>query len=262
MSGPQLSFRNLSVSLSKRTIVRDVSADFPSSGLVALLGPNGAGKTTLVKAIVGLAPSSGRIEIGGEDAATLSPATRAQRIGYLPQGHVTHWPLPARDIVALGRYAHGSRDPSRLNEKDIAAVESAMEATGTVAFADRPVTELSGGERARIALARVLASETPVILADEPIASLDPHYQLSVMAVLKDMAGKGRLVIVVMHDLSLAWRYADRIIVMHQGGITSDGPAESTLTPELLKAVFGVSAEWIPHGDRTILATVAAVDAS
>jgi ABC-type cobalamin/Fe3+-siderophores transport system ATPase subunit len=154
-------------------------------------------------------PSTGAIHVGGDALSSLRLRERARRFAYLPQGHIVHWPLPARDIVALGRYPHGATDPARLTPKDAEAVLRAMQAVDVVEFSERRVTELSGGERSRVALARVLAVEAPVILADEPTASLDPRYQIDVMKNLRTAADKGVLVIVVTHDLGLAARFAD-----------------------------------------------------
>ena len=175
-----LTARGLGVRLAGRIVLKDVSLALSAGHLVALVGPNGAGKTTLLRAMAGLIPSEGEIEIGGHTLASLPLRERAKRFGYLPQGHVVHWPLPARDIVALGRYPHGATDPARLSPKDAEAVLRAMQAVDVMEFSDRRVTELSGGERSRVALARALAVEAPVILADEPTASLDPRHQIDV----------------------------------------------------------------------------------
>ncbi|MET0606964.1 MAG: ABC transporter ATP-binding protein [Beijerinckiaceae bacterium] len=251
MNAPFLSFRDVSVTLGGREIVQRATAHFAGAGLVALVGPNGAGKTTLIKALVGLLPSSGVIEIENVAAQHLTARERALRVGYLPQGQPIHWPLPAQDIVALGRYAHGAHDPSRLSDKDRKAVERAMASADAATFTGRRVTELSGGERARVALARVLATEAPIIFADEPIASLDPRHQLTVMALMKRLADQGRLVVVVLHDLRLAWRYADRAIVIHDGRIIADGPPQEALAPQVLDEAFGVSAAILSHEGRS-----------
>jgi len=168
--------QGVSVELSGRAVLRDISLALSPGHLVALVGPNGAGKTTLLRALAGLAPSSGAIVVRGDALSSLSLRERARRFAYLPQGHIVHWPLPARDIVALGRYPHGATDPARLSPGDAEAVQRAMRAADVVEFANRRVTELSGGERSRVALARVLAVEAPVILADEPTSSLDPRH--------------------------------------------------------------------------------------
>src|SRR5512136_578985 len=151
--------RDVNVTLAGRRVLRDVSLALSSGHLVALVGPNGAGKTTLLRALAGLVPSDGEIRVRGEALSSLPLRERARRFAYLPQGHLMHWPLPARDIVALGRYPHGATDPARLTPKDAEAVLRAMQAADVVDLGDRRVTELSGGERSRVALARVFAVE-------------------------------------------------------------------------------------------------------
>ncbi len=245
--------QSLSADLGGRRVLHDVSLSLQAVRLVALVGPNGAGKTTLLRALAGLAPSEGRVEIGGDDLASLDLRTRARRIGYLPQGHVVYWPLAVRDIVALGRFPHGANDPDRLSLADRAAIARAMEMTDVTVLADRPVTELSGGERARVALARVLTVEAPVIFADEPIASLDPRYRIDVMKVLRRAANDGALVIVVTHDLGLAARFADEVLVLESGRLVAQGAPTQTLTQELLASVFRVDAFRATHADATVL---------
>jgi iron complex transport system ATP-binding protein len=205
MSEPALlTAKGLGVRLAGRVVLTDVSLALEAGHLVALVGPNGAGKTTLLRSLAGLIPSEGEIEIGGERLSSLPLRERAKRFGYLPQGHVVHWPLPARDIVALGRYPHGATDPARLSPKDAEAVLRAMQAVDVMEFSDRRVTELSGGERSRVALARALAVEAPVILADEPTASLDPDNARRVMEALLELtAAEGSALLLVSHDLDL-----------------------------------------------------------
>ena len=248
-----LTAKNLGVTLSGRAILRDVSLGLQSKHLVALVGPNGAGKTTLLRALAGLQPSTGAISVGDDDLTKLSLRERARRFGYLPQGHVVHWPLEVTDVVALGRYPHGATDPARLSPADEAAVQRAMQATDVTGFAARRVTELSGGERSRVALARVLAVEAPIVLADEPTASLDPRYQLDVMKNLRDVADGGVLVIVVTHDLGLAARFADTVLVMSEGRLVAYDAPGKALSDEVMAEVFRVSAFRADYQNETVI---------
>jgi iron complex transport system ATP-binding protein len=248
-----LTAENLGVTLSGRTVLSDVSLSLSPGHLVALVGPNGAGKTTLLRALAGLVPSTGAVHIRGDALTSLPLRERARRFAYLPQGHVVHWPLPARDIVALGRFPHGVTDPARMTEKDIDAVSRAMQAADVVEFADRRVTELSGGERSRVALARVLAVEAPVILADEPIASLDPRHQIDVMKSLRTAADGGVLVIVVTHDLGLAARFADRVMVLSAGRLVSQGAAADALSEQVMHDVFRISAYRAEYRNESVI---------
>ena len=237
-----LELRDVSVSLGGRSIVHDVSLSLAPARLVALLGPNGAGKTTLLKAMAGLLPSRGTLSVGGHDLAGLGRRQRAQQIGYLPQGHQIHWPLSARDVVALGRFPHGLADPAQMNASHAAVVSAAMARTDTTRFADQAVMTLSGGERARVMLARVLAVEAGIVLADEPTASLDPRHQITVMQDLKAESRRGALVVAVTHDIALASRLADEIVLMHEGRIVAQGVPSKVLTDDILATVYGVRA--------------------
>ena len=234
--------QDVNVTLAARLVLNDVSLALSSRHLVALVGPNGAGKTTLLRALAGLVPSGGAIHVGGDPLSSLPLRERARRFAYLPQGHIVHWPLPARDIVALGRYPHGATDPARLTPRDTEAVLRAMQATDVVELQERRVTELSGGERSRVALARVLAVEAPVMLADEPTASLDPRHQIDVMKSLRAAADNGVLVIVVTHDLGLAARFADTVLVLSEGRLVSQGAPAEALSEQVMGDVFRISA--------------------
>ena len=250
---PMLAAQQLDVALSGRTVLHDVSLSLPSGQLVALVGPNGAGKTTLLRALAGLVPSTGTIEVGGDHLSSLSLRERAKRFGYLPQGHLVHWPLPAKDVVALGRYPHGATDPARLSPRDEQAVLRAMQATNVVEFSERPVTELSGGERSRVALARVLAVEAPVLLADEPTASLDPRYQIDVMINLRGAADRGVLVVVVTHDLGLAARFADTVLVLSGGRLVAQGKPAQALSEQVMADVFRISAYRADYRNEAVI---------
>jgi len=248
-----LTAQDVGVTLSGRTVLDGISLSLPPGQLVALVGPNGAGKTTLLRALAGLVPSTGSIEIGGDRLSSLALRERARRFGYLPQGHVVHRPLPARDVVALGRYPHGAIDPARLSPGDDQAVMRAMLATNVVEFAERPVTQLSGGERSRVALARVLAVEAPVVLADEPTASLDPRYQIDVMINLRSAADRGVLILVVTHDLGLAARFADIVLVLSGGRLVAQGKPEQALSDQIMADVFRISAYRAAYRDEAVI---------
>ncbi|HWV54777.1 ABC transporter ATP-binding protein [Pseudorhodoplanes sp.] len=246
-----LAAKDISVRLGGRTVVEDARVTLSAGELVALVGPNGAGKTTFLKALAGLLPAFGTIELEGQPMSALKPHERARRLAYLPQGHSFSWPLPAGEIVALGRYPHA--DPfSPVSDRDRAAVDHALDITGTRQFADRIVTTLSGGERARVALARVLATEAKIVLADEPIMSLDPRHQFVVMDVLRHAAQAGGAVLAVIHDLALAARYADRILMLEKGRIVADEKPEIALSPEKIATIFGVEADMICLGDAQV----------
>jgi iron complex transport system ATP-binding protein len=229
------------VRLSGTLVVDGAGFDLEAGELAVLVGPNGAGKTTLIRALAGLLPAEGRIAIEGRSLDSFAPRERAQRIAYLPQGHVFHWPMAVAAVVALGRHPHADMF-SGLTDGDRAAVERALIATATVPFAARAVTTLSGGERARVALARALASEAPILLADEPTVSLDPRHQLVVMELLRKVARAGAAVLAIVHDLALAARFADRVLMMDRGRLVAQGVPGEVLTPERIAAVFGVEA--------------------
>jgi iron complex transport system ATP-binding protein len=232
--------RNLSVRLGGRLVLKNVSFGAPCGALFALVGPSGAGKTTLLRAAAGLTPSEGQILVGDEDVSALSIRQRAQRFAYVPQSDAISWPLPVRDVVALGRYPHGASRPDRLSARDAEAVERAIAEGGLQAIADRPVTELSGGERRRVAVARALATEAPILFADEPTASVDPHYQLSIMSLLRRQAQRGALVFVVTHDLGVAARFADRALILKDGELESVGSSDAVFASKQLADVFAI----------------------
>ncbi len=247
MTEALLTAKDIAVRLGGRTIVDGVSLALHANEFVALVGPNGAGKTTLIKALAGLVPAFGHVEIEGRSLSSIPAHERARRLAYLPQGHDFSWPLPAGEIVALGRYPHA--DPfSPVSQQDRDAVMHALEMTGTKAFADRIVTTLSGGERARVALARVLATQAPIVLADEPTMSLDPRHQFVVMELLRKAAHEKGAVLAVVHDLALAARYADRVIVLQKGRVVADDKPAGALSTERIAHVFGVEADMIEIG--------------
>jgi iron complex transport system ATP-binding protein len=251
----QLVARDVTVRLGGTTIVERASLTLRGGEFAVLVGPNGAGKTTLIRALTGLLPADGTIVLADQSLASFKPRERARRIAYLPQGHVFHWPMPVAAIVMLGREPHA--DPfSGTSAEDRAAVARALAITETEGFADRAVTTLSGGERARVALARALATQAPVLFADEPTASLDPRHQLVVMELLRQAARAGSAILATTHDLTLAARFADRVIVMHQGRLVADGAPGDALNAERLADVFGVEAQFVAvNGENVPIAT-------
>lgn len=228
-----LSLENLSVQRQGRAVLTGIDLRVGAGEFVGLLGPNGAGKTTLLRAALGLLPHGG---VSSLDA--LTPDRRARRAAYMPQGRDIAWPLPVERLVALGRIPH------RRSPADGAAVAGAMAALDLVALRHRPATQLSGGELARVLIARMLAQDTPLLVADEPVAGLDPAAQIRVMQVLARLAGEGRGVIASLHDLGLAARHCSRLVVLAGGGIAADGPPARVLTPDIIARVFGITAHF------------------
>jgi iron complex transport system ATP-binding protein len=235
------------VRLARRTVVDGVSLTFAAGTLTGIVGPNGAGKSTLARALMALLSISGRVLVDGDDAATLPRPELARRLAYLPQGQVLHWPLAVERLVGLGRLPHLA-PMSRIGPADRDAIERAMARADVLHLRDRIATELSGGERARVLLARALASEAPALVADEPLASLDPGHQVDVMELLRNEAGGGALVIAVLHDLTMAWRYCDRLVLIDGGRVVAEGKPSQVLTPANLRSVYGIEARVEGHG--------------
>lgn len=222
-------------------LVRDVTFRLLPGTLTALVGPNGAGKSSLVRALAGIQPARGFIIVGGHNITDLSPIARARTLAWLPQAHPPAWPVTVHDAVAIGRFAYGGAGGG-LCPTDHAAVATAMAECDISRLADRRIDTLSGGEVARVHLARCLSAETSIILVDEPVAALDPAHRLAVMDILRGRVAAGATVLVVLHDLVLAARYADRIIAMADGHIVADGTPQTVITSAFMQTVFGVVA--------------------
>ncbi|MGF1545673.1 MAG: ABC transporter ATP-binding protein [Parvularculaceae bacterium] len=256
MTEPLLETRDLHVAIAGARVVRCASLAVRPGELVALIGPNGAGKTTLLRAALGLVPAAGgAARLDGRDVAELSAADVARAAAYLPQARPLAWPAPVRDVVALGRFAHGARLDA-LGPADAAAVARAISACGLGGFEDRPSDALSGGELARVHLARALAAEAPLLVADEPTANLDPRAQHETMARLRAASRGPRAAFCVVHDLTLAARYADRLVWMRGGGIVADGAPAETMTAARLARVFGVEARVAPAPDGSLAVAI------
>lgn len=230
-----LKIQNMSVNLGGKSVVKDVSFDAKAGEVVAILGPNGAGKTTLLRAMLGLIPTvGGGVNVGGADFLALPAGERATIMSYLPQSHQVFWPLLVEHLVGLGRL------PFDKPVGDADAVERALSMVDGLSFKGRGINSLSGGERARVLLARALAVEAPILLADEPVASLDPRHQLEVMNVFKTLAGEGNIIITVLHDLGLAARYADKICLLDEGKLVAFGKTKDIVDSDILERTFGV----------------------
>lgn len=238
----ELIVENVSVSARDKVLVETASFTLKPHELVVLLGPNGAGKTSLIRASLGLdTVLAGHVSLAGDNAATLNPMERARRVSYLPQVRPLAWPNSVRDVVALGRFSHGAAI-GRLAGADADAVDRAMAASDLTALADRRTDTLSGGELARVHCARAFAAEAPLLIADEPIAALDPRHQFRVMDIIKTYVEQGGGALVVLHNVGIADRYASRLIWMKDGRILADGTPQETLTSKRLEQVYGVQA--------------------
>lgn len=254
-----LTVEGVSLALGGNPVLHDVSFAFRQGRVTALLGPNGAGKSSLLSCVAGLRrPDAGRVTLDGAEVMALDRRERGRRIGLLPQGGDVHWNIDVATLVALGRLPHRGRWGE--TEADRAAVARAMAETDVAHLATRGVAKLSGGERGRALLARVLAGEPDWLLADEPLASLDPAHQLDVLARLRGVADAGRGVVLVMHDLHLAGRIADDVVLLNRGRVVAAGAAEAVLTAPLIADAYGIAVEigQTPGGYSFILPTARA----
>ena len=226
----------------------DIAVD--AGQMVGLVGPNGAGKTTLLRAIAGLqSVESGVVRLVGRRLDTIGARAIARELAFLPHGAPCHWALTVRRVVALGRLPRLGRR-QRTSPADAAAVDAAMEDAGVAMFADRPVSSLSAGERMRVMVARTLAQQPRVLLADEPTAALDPYHQLRVMELLHRRAVGGAAVVAVLHDLSLAARYCGRLVLLRNGRVEAEGSPADVLTPTRIRSTYGVDAVSERIGER------------
>lgn len=236
-----------------RVVLQDVSLHAGAGEVVGLIGPNGAGKSTFCAVLAGLLPpSSGLLTLAGRPLRDVPPRERARLLAYLPQAPECHWPLLVEQVVALGRLPH--RSPwSGTGESDRRAVKAALARMEVEALAGRVFSQLSGGERMRVLLARVLAGAPQVLLADEPVDGLDPAHQLETMALLRELAAGGCAVVVVLHDLGLAGRFCDRLVLLKDGALLASGPTAEVLTPEHCAQAYGIETIRCAHDGGTVL---------
>lgn len=256
-----LAFDGLRVRFGDSVVLSQVSAGLSGGELVGLIGANGAGKSTLMRAAVGIIePAAGCVKLDGVDLQRCARRRRARQLAYLPQGAPCHWPLTVQRLVALGRLPH-LQAWQRPGDEDRAAVARAMEQADVAFLAQRDTLSLSGGERARVMLARALAGEPALLLADEPTAGLDPAHQLAVMQTLRRRSRDGMGVLVSLHDLGLAARFCDRVLLLHRGRLLADGPPVSVLDARQLAAAFNIEALRGEHDGEPYLLPWRLVDA-
>lgn len=253
MNGDALIVSGLDVVRSARRVVDGVTFAAPTGQVTALIGPNGAGKSTVLKACLGLLPVAvGSVRLGADDLLAMPRLERARRIAYVPQRSLLAAGLAVRDVVGMGRFAH--RGPlTRPNAADLAAVEAALAATDATVFADRRFDQLSIGEAQRVLVARALATGAGTILMDEPTAGLDLGHALSLLGLIRRLAAEGRTMLVVLHHLSDVREVADHAVLLVAGRVQGDGAVDAVLSPDALRAAFGVAAQ--PGGVRWTLAT-------
>ncbi|MBZ8176733.1 ATP-binding cassette domain-containing protein [Corynebacterium poyangense] len=238
-----ISAKNLTVAYGEKTILSGVDISFPAGRVSTIIGPNGCGKSTLLKSVARIIPAqSGSIEVGGDDALAMKRRQLAKKIALLPQTPMAPPGLPVADLVARGRHPHQSwiRQWSATDEE---VVYTALKFTGSEDLADQPIDALSGGQRQRVWISMVLAQNTDVLFLDEPTTYLDLSHSIEVLNLVQHLKKTlGRTIVMVLHDLNLAVRYSDHLVVMAQGRILAEGTPQDIMIPQLLEQVFGLDA--------------------
>lgn len=256
---PALSARGLHFAYrSAEPVLRGVDLEIRAGEFIGLLGPNGGGKTTLLRCLLGLAnPTAGGVWIDGRPLSGLRPRERARRLAYVPQTPASAFAFTAREIVTMGRLSHlGALGFAGAGDAEI--VRAAMRMTETEALAGRTLGELSGGEAQRVMIARALAQQPSILLLDEPTSHLDLRHQMSVAAMLRRIASDWPMAVVcASHDINVAARFADRLVFMSGGRIAADGPPAEALCGSLLREVYGVEVDLIPHPGHAVPLAVA-----
>lgn len=255
MTSNLLQASDLQLQRGRRTVLSNINLSINSGELVALIGPNGAGKSSLLKALAGLLPlAHGHVDVHGRALTDWPLPALAKARAYLAQASTVHWSLPVREVVALGRLPFASE---RLPAADAAAIDAAMQAADVLPLALRSITELSEGERARVLIARLFATGAPLLLADEPTAALDLAHQHQVLQLFRQHKNAGGSALLVLHDLNLAARYCDRILLLHEGRLHSQGRPAEVLTAATVRDVYGVEVELLQrHGVLQLVTAV------
>ncbi len=237
----KLELTGLSVAYAGAPVLHGLNAQVHGGEFIGLVGPNGSGKSCLLKTIAGiLHPHAGSVHVGGENIHREDAKSRARTLSYLAQDKTAHWPLPVRGLIALGRAPYRGH-LGRLSPQDKLAIDNAVRAAHCTDLQDRRFNQLSGGEQMRVHLARALAVDAPVLIADEPNTALDPYYQISLMNTLSAQAKNGKTIITSLHDLPLAKQFCSRIWVLHEGALIHDSSPKNALNKDVLAQVFKVS---------------------
>lgn len=252
----ELTLQQVSLTITGQTILHDITLSLVPGEMVVLLGANGAGKTSILRCAMGFEKrASGIASLNGTPTRKMRSIERAKLVSYLPQQRPMAWPILVSDVVSLGRYAYGVK-LGRLSGRDLDAVQGAIHACSLEHLADRRMDTLSGGEKARVHCARAFAARTDLLLADEPTAALDPRHQFRVMQLVREYVDNGGGALVVVHEASLAGRFADRIIWLKDGEIIANGSPQETLTKEMIAAIYGVRARIDSNGEHWAITVV------
>jgi len=233
---------NLNFSWGNQQVLREVSFQVEHGELVGLIGPNGAGKSTLLKLLAGVLPiTAGEVNLDDLALTQMDRREVARKLAYLAQDRQVEWDLSVRNLVALGRFPHGD-----MTTPDTAAlIDETLDSVDAYHLIDRTIHTLSGGERARVLLARALVVKAPFLMVDEPVAELDPYHQLQVMDILRETANAGNGVLTVLHDITLASRYMDRVILLNQGVVVASGPPAEVMTEDRLREVYDIEVQTV-----------------
>jgi iron complex transport system ATP-binding protein len=251
MTGPVIRADGVTVDLDGRRVLDDIALEIVAGEVLALVGPNGAGKSTLLSVLSGeRTPTAGRVVVGNRDIGAFSALELARRRSVLTQDNALSFPFRVIDVITMGRAPWTRTDEIA---RDSTAIASAASRADVVHLAGRRFTELSGGERARVSLARVLAQDTPIVFLDEPTAALDLRHQEDVLRIARDLARAGRAVVVVVHDLSLAGAVADRVALLSGGRLVAVGAPSSVLTAEAISAVYGLAVRVVEMDGRPLI---------